>query len=151
MSINYYGKKLLYLSLDTKLRSRNGRMRGDLQLYITYRVIYNIYSRNIWILYLEKDLIHYLPVLHWSNLSGSPILVKYFTQKKKELASVKQDERQLKHSRKKTPKTEYTQRLCEEKTKVVGPFFEKDNDNSSGIGNILGKTHKKKKPKNESS
>lgn len=74
-----------------------------------------------------------------------------FHSKKKELASVKQDERQLKHSRKKTPKTEYTQRLCEEKTKVVGPFFEKDNDNSSGIGNILGKTHKKKKPKNESS
>lgn len=48
------------------------------------------------------------------------------------------------NSRVETPKTEYSQRLCEEKTKVAGSFFEKDNDNSSGIGNILGKTHKKK-------
>lgn len=48
------------------------------------------------------------------------------------------------NSRVETPKTEYSQRLCEEKTKVAGSFFEKDNDNSSGIGNILGKTHKKR-------
>ena len=64
MSINHYGQKLLDLCLDTKLRSRNGRMRGDLQLYITYRVMYNIYSLAFEFCILEKDLIQYLPVLH---------------------------------------------------------------------------------------
>lgn len=143
MSINHYGQKLLDLCLDTKLRSRNGRMRGDLQLYITYRVMYNIYSLSIWILHFGKRPDPVSSSAALKQFIRFPHPSQIFHSKKKEIASVKQDERQLKHSRKKTPKTEYSQSLCEETTKVAGPFFEKDNNKSSGIGNILGKTQKK--------